>query len=187
MKRSNVKIKLFFSIYFLALEPVLYNISNSSFSNRMEFSLTKQSDYSSLELVCDGSVYSPFICSNLTKQTSSCYNTLNYIDGSPGCNYQCVFITKKINYIDRSTDKFQLVFGKFRSILALKLKKILNLAHPRPTVYRDREGSGWISVSWSVYTTRNIHSFYLYKNQSWERTVGASTFTYNFTYLYPNQ
>ena len=135
MKRSNVKIKLFFSIYFLALEPVLYNISNSSVSNRMEFSVTKQSDYSSLELLCDGSVYNPFICSNLTKQTSSCYNTLNYIDGSPGCNYQCVFITKKINYIDRSTDKFQLVFGKFRSILALKLKKILNLAHSRPSEY----------------------------------------------------
>jgi len=117
--------------------------------------------------------------------TWDCYDTLDYIDGSPGCNYQCVFITKKINYIDRSTDKFQLVFGKFRSILALKLKKILNLAYPRPTVYRDREGSGWISVSWSVYTTRNIHSFYLYKNQSWETIVDASTFTYNFTYLYP--
>lgn len=85
--------------------------------------ITPQSDYSSLELNCIVDNYVTYPCSNLTEPTYSCYPTQLYLYSPLGCDYNCSFITKKTNYIDKHSNQFKITFRKCLVILILKLSK----------------------------------------------------------------
>jgi hypothetical protein len=64
------------------------------------FNVTTQSDFDYIQSLCIIDKNQTFPCSNLIDIHARCTTILTY-EGKLGCNYQCFFVTKKINYQDK--------------------------------------------------------------------------------------
>jgi hypothetical protein len=76
-----------------------------SYSSQFTFNVTAQSDFDNIESFCSIDQNETFPCSNITIDHEHCSTTLNY-KGIRGCNYQCYFITKKLNYLEKYSTNY---------------------------------------------------------------------------------
>jgi hypothetical protein len=95
-------------MFYLVLEPVLYNGSYSPDTSSIDFNITPQSDYSSVELTCTVDDHATYPCWTLTERYYCSTTFILSLSGRLGCNYTCYFVTKKYNYIDKNSDEFKL-------------------------------------------------------------------------------
>jgi hypothetical protein len=89
--------------YRIALEPVLYEELNVTNTSHFIFNVNPQSDFNYIESICSVSVDQTFPCSKLTVQSEKCSTTLEH-NGILGCDYECVFVTRKTDYTDMSSN-----------------------------------------------------------------------------------
>ncbi len=82
---------------------------NNSNRNLINLKIIPQSDYSSIELTC---IVEDYTCSNLAKSFNFCETILSF-KVILGCNYRCYFVTKKFNYIDKSSNRYLLTFCEY--------------------------------------------------------------------------
>lgn len=87
----------------VGLASVLYNVSDSSDTNGIFFSVMYPSDLEHTILTCTVVGYRPLPCTNLTR-TNNCHSPKINLTGTLGCDYSCSFTTMKSNY-DNVTSK----------------------------------------------------------------------------------
>lgn len=85
-----------YSIFHLALEPVILEPAIQTNITAAVLNVTTQSDYDTLDADCQPERHSTF-CFNSTFSNEDCSKTFN-ITGKYGCTYHCTVRTSKENY-----------------------------------------------------------------------------------------
>lgn len=83
-----------------------------SVSSQFTFNVTAHSDFDYIQSFCSIDHNETFPCSNITIDHEHCSTILNY-NGILGCNYQCYFITKKINYLDKYSTNYTMQLREY--------------------------------------------------------------------------
>ncbi|CAF4838435.1 unnamed protein product [Rotaria socialis] len=114
------------------LKPVLYNEVRDFNSSRIMFNFTHQSDYNSILFSCDVVGHRSQYCSTIKHSQATCSTNLE-TNGTRGCDYNCSFTTRKMNY-----------------------SEAISQNPPIPMIKENRTASRWIHLNWTTQNFRLI-------------------------------
>jgi hypothetical protein len=108
---SSVEYKLF--VILLALKPVLYEKTWSPNTNHITLNVIPQSDFDNIESVCKADDKQKSLCTDIKISSRQCSTNLSLtLNNTRGCDYQCVFLTKKQGYADVPSETFSVSIRK---------------------------------------------------------------------------
>jgi hypothetical protein len=110
--RQDLLLNILFVIL-LALQPVLYENTVLPNTDQIILNVTPQSDFDNIESVCEANDKQKSLCSDIRKKFSQCSTALSLtLSNNRGCDYQCLFLTKKQGYADARSETFSVSIRK---------------------------------------------------------------------------
>jgi hypothetical protein len=75
--------------------------------------VTPQSDFDNIESVCKADDKQKSLCNDIRIRSSQCSTLLSLrLNTTRGCDYQCVFLTKKQGFVDARSEVFSVSIRK---------------------------------------------------------------------------
>jgi hypothetical protein len=97
----------------LALESVAYQQSWLPNMTHITVNVSSQGDFNNIESICKANEKQKAVCSDIITSHSQCSTSLTLIFNSTrGCDYQCLFSTKKQGFDDAHSKAFQISIRK---------------------------------------------------------------------------
>jgi hypothetical protein len=100
-------------LFSLALKPVIYQQTWLPNITHITVNVTSEGDFDNIQSVCKANDKQKAFCSVVITTYRQCSTSLTLnLKGTRGCDYQCLFSTKKQGYDDAHAQTFQMSIRK---------------------------------------------------------------------------